>query len=72
MERLSSDIARGWQAPVGRLVTGGLVALGVSAPVLVVLHLAGTPVGAATVFGGLVQLAVTYWVAGRLDRMKQE
>ena len=72
MARLAADIARGWTAPVGRLVTGGLAALAISTPTLAVLNLAGLDPGAAAAVGAVLQLGATYWIAGRLERSNQE
>jgi hypothetical protein len=70
---LAADMTAGWQAPVGTLVTGALVALAVSTALLIGLALlAPVGPGAAAAIVVPVQLGLTYVVAGRLARRQGE
>jgi hypothetical protein len=65
---LVADIARGWRADPPALLVGVFAALAVSGPTAIGLVLIGIAPGAATAAAAVLQLATTYWIAGRHAR----
>ena len=65
---LVADIARGWSAGSSALLVGAAAALALSGPVVIGLVLLGIAPGAATAAAAVLQLATTYWIAGRHAR----
>lgn len=73
MTGLMGDLARGWTAPPGPLLTGALVALTVTGVLAVSMAmLTSLPGGLIGLASGIVQLGLAYSVAGRLVRQAEE
>lgn len=68
LQTIAADVRRGWTASAGSLMTGTLAALAVSAPFAIALGLLGLGLGTLTAVAAVVQMAATFWIAGRQER----